>query len=261
MLRGEGRGDATTVLFSRRYKAATLEKNTLKKSFITASLVLSTLFIASCGSQGEQLSAAGQREDAAATRVQEPMATAPTLQAPAGVSTLSGDGQITINWNKVDSATSYNVYFSNSPIVNPVNGTRAGGVTETSYVHTGLKSNTMYYYIVTAVSASEESLPSGEMGAMPKASPPAVPTGVAASGGDGKITVRWNAVAGARFYNIYCATATGVARAKNGKNIPGIKTTSYQDADVKKKTMYYYVVTAVNDGGESPASGETGAMP
>ncbi len=119
----------------------------------------------------------------------------------------------------------------------------------------------MYYYIVTAVNATEESLPSGEMGARPSASPPAVPTGVAASGGDGKITVRWTAVAGARSYNLYRATAPGGARAKKGKNVSGIKTTSYPDADVKKKTMYYYVVTAINDGGESPASGETGAMP
>ena len=143
----------------------------------------------------------------------------------------------------------------------PANGIKAGGITETAYAHTGLKNNNMYYYIVTAMKASEESHPSGEMGAKPNASPPAVPTGVAASGGDGKITVRWTAVAGASSYNIYRATAPGGARSKKGKNVSGIMMTSYEDADVKKKTMYYYVVTAVNDGGESPASGETGAMP
>lgn len=235
----------------------------MKRSFITASFVLSTLFIASCGGgEGEQLPAAGKEEQtSAAVRAQLATPAVPALQAPGGVSTLSSDGQISINWNKVEGATSYNVYFSNSPNVTPANGTKAGGITETPYAHTGLKNNSMYYYIVTAVNASEESLPSGETGARPTASPPAVPTGVAASGGDGKITVRWTAVAGARSYNVYYATVPGNARAKNGKNVSGIKTTSYQAADVKKNTMYYYAVTAVNEAGESPASGETGAMP
>lgn len=231
----------------------------MKRSFIIVSLVLSTLFIASCGKEGEQVPAAGKDEQTSAAVKAQPAT--PALQAPGGVSTLSSDGQITINWNRVEGATSYNVYFSTSPNVTPANGTKAGGIAETSYTHTGLKNNSMYYYIVTAVKATEESLPSGETGARPNASLPAVPTGVAASGGDGKITVRWTAVPGAKSYNIYCATAPGNARAKKGKNISGIKTTSYQDADVKKKTMYFYVVTAVNDAGESPASGESGAMP
>jgi len=238
------------------------KENILKRSLITALFVLSTLFIASCGKEGEQIPAAGKEvQTSTEVRAQPATPAVPALAAPGGVSTLSRDGQITLNWNKVEGATSYNVYFSNSPNVMPANGTKAGGITETSYAHTGLKNNMMYYYIVTAVKASEESLPSGETGARPNASPPAVPTGVAASGGDGKITVRWTAVAGARSYNIYCATEPGGARSKKGKNVSGIKTTSYQDADVKKKTMYFYVVTAVGDGGESPASGETGAMP
>jgi len=214
-------------------------------------------FIASCGKEGDQFPAAGKEEQTSTAVRAQPS----TLAAPGGVSTLSRDGQIIISWNRVEGATSYSVYFNNSPNVTAADGTKAGGITETSYAHTGLKNDTMYYYIVTAENDTGEGLPSGEMGAMPSASPPAVPTGVAASGGDGKITVRWTAVAGASSYNIYCATAPGNARAKKGKNISGIKTTSFQDADVKKTTMYYYVVTAVNDAGESPASGETGAMP
>lgn len=238
-----------------------INEKALKRLLITA-LVVSTLFIASCGKEGDQLPAAAKDEQtSAAVRAQPATPSVPALQAPAGVSTLSRDGQITLNWNKVEGATSYNVYFSNSPNVMPASGTKAGGITETSYAHTGLKNSVMYYYIVTSVNATEESLPSGETGARPNAFPPAVPTGVAASGGDGKITVRWTAVAGATSYNVYYATVPGVARAKKGKHVSGIKTTTYQDADVKKKTMYYYVVSAVNDEGESPSSGETGAMP
>lgn len=225
------------------------------RSFIIALSVLSTLFIASCGKEGEHSPSAVKEEHtpAADNKI--------SLKAPSGVSTLSRDGQITLNWNRVEGATSYNVYFSNSTNITTSSGTKIGRISETSYVHTGLKNNSMYYYIVTAINDIEESLPSDEMGARPNAAPPAVPTGVGASGGDGKITVRWTAVPGAESYNIYSATVPGAARVKKGKNISGIKTTSYQDMNVKKKTMYYYVVTAVNDGGESPASGETGAMP
>lgn len=227
----------------------------MKRLLIATSLVLSTLFIVSCGKEGEHSPSAGKEDHTPATDNRL------SLQAPSGVSTLSRDGQITLNWNKVEGASSYNIYFSISPNVTTASGTKVGRISETSYAHTGLKNNSMYYYIVTAINDTEESLPSGEMGARPNAAPPAVPTGVGASGGDGKITVRWTAVPGAESYNIYSATVPGAARVKKGKNISGIKTTSYQDTNVKKKTMYYYVVTAVNDGGESPASGETGAMP
>lgn len=321
----------------------------MKRLYIAISLIIPMLFIMSCGKEGDQVPVAGREEQTSAAVKAQPSA----LAAPAGVSTLSGDGQITISWNKVEGATSYNVYFSNLPSVAPATATRAGGITATSYVHTALKNNSMYYYIVTAENASGEGLPSGETGARPKATPPAAPTGVAAvsggdritvkwepvqgaasytvyfserpelakaqgnkvagitsasyehtelnkgvmyyyvvtassgagesqpsaesgamlqtlppatptgvaaAGGEGKITVRWNAVAGATSYNVYYATGTGTAKAK-GKRVSGIKTTSYRHDDVKKKAMYYYVVTAVNDEGESSASGETGAMP
>ena len=118
----------------------------------------------------------------------------------------------------------------------------------------------MYYYVVTASNEIGESPPSFESGAMVQAVALQAPGNVAASGGDGRITVKWSSVPGASSYTLYYATTPGTARA-NGKKIDGIASATYQLTDVKKRTMYYCAVTAVNNAGESPASNESGAMP
>lgn len=215
-------------------------------------MFLLLLFLASCGKEGEQ-----QLTDKEGSSGTSPAISTPA--APTGISTLSGDGQVTIQWSAVEGSTSYNVYFSNSPNGTTANGTKVGGITETSYTHTNLKNNVFYYYIVTAVNAAGESLPSGETGAMPKGSPPAVPVGVTAVSSGDSIAIRWNTVQGATSYTVYYTENPGLAIVQ-GKRIPGITATSYKHAKVNKGTMYYYVVTASSGNGESPPSTESGAM-
>lgn len=225
----------------------------MNKYFLSTSFVLVLLFLASCGKEGEQQLTDNESSPEISLAISTPA-------APVGVTAVSGGDSITIRWSTVQGATSYTVYYSEKPGLETVQGERIAGITSTSCDHTKVNKGTMYYYVVTASNGNGESLPSTESGAMLQNLPPATPAGVAASGGDGKITLRWNAVTGAKSYNLYYATATGVARAK-GKKVFGINASSYQHTDVKKKTMYYYVVTAVNGEGESPASNESGAMP
>ncbi|HKZ46995.1 MAG TPA: fibronectin type III domain-containing protein [Thermodesulfobacteriota bacterium] len=224
----------------------------MNRFFLLISFVLALPFLASCGKEGEQ-----QLTD------KEGTATSPAIstpEPPVGVTAVSGSDSITIRWNLVQGATSYTVYYSEKPGLAKVQGQSITGITATSCEHAKVNKGTMYYYVVTASNGNGESPPSTESGAMLQSLPPATPTGVAATAGDGKITLQWNAVTGAKSYHVYYATATGTARAK-GKKVSGINASSYQHTNVKKKTMYYYVVTALNDDGESPASNETGAMP
>jgi uncharacterized delta-60 repeat protein len=82
--------------------------------------------------------------------------TIPPPLSPTNVSASAGTGQITISWDPVDDATSYNIYWSTTPGVTKSNGTQIPGVTS-PYVHTGLTADTTYYYVVTAVNLGGES--------------------------------------------------------------------------------------------------------
>jgi hypothetical protein len=89
--------------------------------------------------------------------------------------------------------------------------------------------------------------------------PPAAPTGLTAIAGDGWVALSWNAVSGASIYNVIRGTNTGGPyTTTNG--VAGA-TTNFTDNSVSDGTQYYYVVTAVNAGGQSANSNEAGALP
>jgi hypothetical protein len=94
--------------------------------------------------------------------------------APGGVAALTGDGRITLVWNRVTGATSYNVYMAAASGVTKANygslpgGMRHAGATS-PFVHTGLSNGTPYSFVVTAVNANGESTESAEVSATPTA--------------------------------------------------------------------------------------------
>jgi len=95
-----------------------------------------------------------------------------SLSAPAGVAATTGSGQVTISWNAVSGATSYNLYMAEQSGVTKANySTKSGGMAHTGvtspFTHTGLTMGTTYYFIVTAVDASGESVGSSEVYAAP----------------------------------------------------------------------------------------------
>jgi len=79
--------------------------------------------------------------------------------APATVTQFSvtqGNGVNTIIWQATDKTESYNLYWSTSPDVSVLTGTRVTGVT-LPYTHTNLNNGAPYYYIITAQNAFGES--------------------------------------------------------------------------------------------------------
>jgi|GEM_PF-801393 len=89
-------------------------------------------------------------------------------------------------------------------------------------------------------------------------SAPGAPTGLSASGGNGQVSLSWNAVSGADSYTVKRGTSTGTY----GTTVVSNHTsTSYIDTGVSNGTTYYYVVTATNSGGTSGNSAEASATP
>jgi hypothetical protein len=72
--------------------------------------------------------------------------------------------------------------------------------------------------------------------------------------GNDQVKLAWDSVPGARSYNIYWSTSPKVTK-DNGKKIPNV-TNPYIFKGLRKATTYYFVVTAVNEQGESEVSTE-----
>lgn len=185
----------------------------------------------------------------------------PPPPAPASLSVQPGDGVNTVQWSAVPGATSYNLYWSETT---PVRTTSAQQVKSavSPYVHSGRTNGTLIYYAVAAVNANGESGLSVEVGAMPVAPVPAAPAAISATPGDTIVTIDWAPVSRADSYSLYWAKAAGVVPGAAGVTaITGLTATSFAHVGLVNGDTYYYIVTAVNTGGESVVSAEVLAQP
>src|SRR5436309_15449350 len=111
---------------------------------------------------------------------------------------------------------------------------------------------------------------------------PPVPTGVVAKSGNGRITISWDPVPDAMYYNLYFLTSKGVsikfseltrpiASAADFKPVIGVKkdkgnciegaASPYVHDDLANGTCYHYVVTVVTPAEEGLNSAEVWAAP
>lgn len=87
-------------------------------------------------------------------------------------------------------------------------------------------------------------------------SQPAAPTGLTATAGKKKITLKWKPSSGASAYNVKRRTSNNV----NYSTIAsGITSTTYTNTGLTTGATYYYVVSATNGGGESANSNQASA--
>ena len=173
-------------------------------------------------------------------QIQLGMSVDPTPTAPQNlVATAESSSSITLTWNAVGVATSYNVYNGSELVAN---------VTGTTCTVQGLNPSTTYCYKVTSVNELGESAASAEVCATTKMLPPSAPTNlVATSNGENSIVLTWSVAATATSYNVY----------QGGNSVAtGITGTSYTVEGLDAGTEYCFTVKAVNNGGESAASTE-----
>lgn len=186
-------------------------------------------------------------------------------EAPQNVVPTGGNGQVSLSWGNVSGATEYHIYWSTTVGVNKQNGTKISNVSSI-YYHNDLTNGTTYYYVVTAANQYGESVESQEVSATPSsANPPlppvnvpSAPTGVSVTVGNRQAVISWTAVTGAVSYNLYWSTASNIS-SKNGTKVADV-TSPYTHTGLNQGMVYYYVVTAVNEYGESADSATVSAV-
>jgi autotransporter-associated beta strand protein len=133
----------------------------------------------------------------------------------------------------------------------------AAGVT--SYLDTNLLAGKTYYYRVQAFRScwgnSAYTAPVSATTLVPPA--PVTPVGLVATPGNSKIVLSWLPSSGANSYNLKRAITSGGPYGI----ITSFNATNYSDGGLVNGTIYYYVVSAVNAGGEGDDSAEVAATP
>ena len=122
------------------------------------------------------------------------------IAVPQNVRAVADTSSVTVSFDAVDHARSYDILFDN----------RVTNVTTTSMRFTGLQQQTSHTYAVRAKTTKQTSAYSATRTIRtlaasqpdPTLVTPAVPSGIQKEGTDTKVTIRWNGVSGATGYDI-----------------------------------------------------------
>ncbi len=195
---------------------------------------------------------------------------------PAGLRAIAGDETLGARWNAVQGADDYNLYVTDAQgdeqVIRNV---------QSPYLLTGLLNNSIYKLQVSAyskdsTSAGRESDRSGAIEVRPHEPVPGVPSASSAQPGDGRVQIQWQSARAQdsadvaqtiRGYRVYFDTRAGVTPS-SGTLLPEADVQPGLDEQwrlthngLQNGQRYYYVITALNDGGESRASAEVWARP
>jgi hypothetical protein len=167
------------------------------------------------------------------------------------VAAVAGNAQVTVTWDVVPGATTYNLWratTSGGPytlIAGNIGGVNLG------YTDSNVTILTTYYYVVTA-NGNGTSVNSAEV----SASPTVIVSGLTASVVGSQVRLQWNTNNGVTGYNVKRSAVSGGPYALLAANLGA---TNYTDATVSSCQTYYYVVTITNAGNESLPSAEVSA--
>ena len=181
---------------------------------------------------------------------------------------IAGNGQVTVDWQETlegpnrYSASSYNLYYSQAPIVSLTGSgvTRVAKINNTAHTITGLTNGVTYYFKVAGNNADgTQSLSSNEASISLQVPAPGSPGLVT---GNAQVTVIWHEMTSADSYTVYYSQAPITSlTASSVTAVPNLTATSHTVTALNNGTQYYFVVTATNAGGQGAASPEVSATP
>jgi len=180
---------------------------------------------------------------------------------PKNVTLTTGTRINELNWSGVSGARGYTVYWSITPGVTPTTGT-AIYTQQPTLEHRGLTNDITYYYVITSDTDFGQSAPSVEVEGTPQATPPARPDALTLKAGNGRITLRWDAVPGATHYTLYWKNHANV-NADTGTTDARITQviSPFVHPGLENGQTYFYRLVAENAHGAGDASAERSATP
>ncbi len=173
-------------------------------------------------------------------------------------------GKVTLLWNEIPDATSYNVYVSKSPGVTKLSGSKISNASN-PFAISELEPGKTYYFVVTVLNEQGESEESKELSYTAVANKTgliyfkdlfdkSIQDHKSSTSEKGNATLAWDNLPDAISYNIYWNDSPGVTK-HNGEKISNVKS-PHTIEGLKRGTTYYFVITSVNEFGESEESEE-----
>lgn len=164
---GGGGGGGSDTPASRASSASSLIPGSSAVSSITASVLSSSsLSVAS-------LTPSSSANSSLTSSVISSSATSiASLTAPQNVAAIPANGSVTLSWNPVAGATGYNIYYATEANIIIANiasfddGTRIQNASSPRVINS-LRNDETYYFVVTAVNGSVESVASTQVTAIP----------------------------------------------------------------------------------------------
>lgn len=151
-------------------------------------------------------------------------------KAPTGLVLTPSQESITIKWNPIPNISNYVLKLDNDKTINVSN--------VTTYVHTGLKTETTYRYCVAAKNEAGVGNYSNEVSIMTLPYPPNQPNTPTYEVGQNQINLCWDAVPNTDSYEV-----------EIDGNIVNVSDTTYIHSGLKEETEHNYRIRAKNRGG------------
>jgi fibronectin type 3 domain-containing protein len=169
------------------------------------------------------------------------------LNAPKNIHfNVNSASEITVLWDSVAETNHYQIYRGTNSDAS--DRSEISSPTSTSYADTGLGSNTTYYYWIKACNAqgtcsnfSQASSATTSLNA-----PKNIHLNVNSTS---QITVSWDSVADANYYEIYRATISNTSNSTKIAEPSDSEGNSYIDNSLTPNTVYYYWMKACQTGG------------
>lgn len=188
----------------------------------------------------------------------------PPPPAPTGLTAkANNNGTITLSWTAPAPNLWYWIYYADVKAGQTTYTKSTYPVTTgTTFTMSYLTLGDLYAFYVTAVNAGGESAHSNTVQATPYLPPPGAPTDLDAAAGNGKVILSWTAPAPGLWYWIYYRDVTQNPNgAYTRTTYPVTSGTSFTLTYLTNGDTYEFYVTAINAGGQGPASNTVEATP